>query len=60
MRTNIVIDDDLMNEVLEISEFTTKKEAVNEGLKVLIQLKKQEKVKNLRGKLQWEGASNIR
>lgn len=55
MRTNIVIDDDLMEEALKVSRLKTKKEAVEEGLKLLVQRKKQENIKNLRGKLQWRG-----
>lgn len=55
MRTNIVIDDDLMDEALKVSGLKTKKDAVEEGLKLLVQRKKQENIKNLRGKLQWRG-----
>lgn len=55
MRTNIVINDELMNEALKLTEYTTKKAVVEEGLKVLVRLKKQEKIKSLRGKLKWEG-----
>jgi len=55
MRTNIVIDDDLMDEALKVSRLKTKKDAVEEGLKLLVQRKKQENIKNLRGKLQWKG-----
>ena len=55
MRTNIVIDDGLMNQALMISGFKTKKETVEEGLKLLISLKKQSKIRELRGKLNWEG-----
>ena len=55
MRTNIVINDDLMNEALQLTDFKTKKAVVEEGLKLLVQLKKQEKIKSLRGKLKWEG-----
>ena len=55
MRTNIVIDDGLMNQALMISGFKTKKETVEEGLKLLISLKKQAKIRELRGKLNWEG-----
>ncbi len=43
MRTNIVIDDRLMEEALKASHLRTKKEVVEEGLKVLIQCKKQGK-----------------
>lgn len=55
MRTNIVIDDDLMDEALKVSHLKTKKDAVEEGLKLLVQRKKQESIKNLRGKLFWKG-----
>jgi Arc/MetJ family transcription regulator len=58
MRTNIVIDDKLMEQALKISNFRTKKEAVEEGLKLLIQRKSQERIKNLRGKVTWEGDLN--
>jgi Arc/MetJ family transcription regulator len=55
MRTNIVIDDALMEEALRATGLKTKREAVELGLKTLIQLKKQERIKNFRGKLPWEG-----
>ena len=55
MRTNIVIDDDLMNRVLKLTGLRTKREAVEMGLKVLLRLKKQESIRDFRGKLEWEG-----
>lgn len=55
MRTNIVIDDELMDEALKLSRLKTKKDAVEEGLKLLVQRKKQERIKELRGKLHWSG-----
>ena len=55
MRTNIVIDDKLMNEAMTLSQLKTKKAVVETGLKLLIQMKKQEQIKGLRGKLKWEG-----
>jgi len=55
MRTNIVIDDSLMNEALVISGYKTKKETVEEGLKLLIAMRNQAKVKRFRGKMHWEG-----
>ena len=61
MRTNIVIDDKLMGDALEATGLTTKKEAVELGLKTLIRLKKQEKIRKFKGKLSWEGdLSNLR
>ena len=55
MRTNIVIDDRLMNEAIAVSGNKTKKETVEEALKVLIQFKHQSSIKSFRGKLKWEG-----
>ncbi|HCW90612.1 MAG TPA: DUF2191 domain-containing protein [Marinobacter sp.] len=55
MRTNIVIDDQLMNEALKASGYETKKEAVEQGLKLLVQRSKQQQIRNLRGKIKWEG-----
>ena len=55
MRTNIVIDDKLMADALNATGLKTKKEAVEEGLKALIKLRKQASIRNLRGKLNWEG-----
>lgn len=55
MRTNVVIDDDLMKEALKVSGLKTKKDAVEEGLKLLVQRRKQESIKDLRGKLHWKG-----
>ncbi len=55
MRTNIVIDDDLMHEAMTLSKLKTKKAVVETGLKLLVQIKKQERLKILRGKLEWDG-----
>ena len=55
MRTNIVIDDELMKEALALTGLKTKKEAVELGLKTLIQLRKQEQLKDYKGKLEWSG-----
>ena len=55
MRTNIVIDDELMRQVLELTGLRTKREAVEQGLKALVRLKQQERIREFRGKLRWEG-----
>lgn len=55
MRTNIVIDDKLMADALKVSGATTKKEAVELGLKLLVRQNKQQAIRKLRGKLRWEG-----
>lgn len=55
MRTNIVIDDQIMKEAQAIGGYRTKKETVEAGLKLIVHLKKQEKIKKFRGKLKWNG-----
>ena len=55
MRTNIEIDDKLMRDALKATGLKTKKEAVELGLKTLLRLKKQQNIRNLRGKLKWTG-----
>ncbi len=55
MRTNIVIDDELMADALKATGLRTKKEAVEEGLKLLVRRNKQQAIRKLRGKLHWEG-----
>lgn len=55
MRTNIVIDEKLMADALKATGLTTKKEAVEQGLMLLIQKNKQQNIRKLRGKLKWEG-----
>lgn len=55
MRTNIVIDDVLMEEALEITGLRTKREVVELGLRTLVRLRKQETIRSLRGKLKWKG-----
>lgn len=58
MRTNIVIDDDLMANALKASGLKTKREAVELGLKALIKLNKQKRIRLFRGKLAWQGNLN--
>ena len=55
MRTNIVIDDALMNEAQRIAGGKTKKETVEEALHLLVRVKKQADIRQFKGKLQWEG-----
>lgn len=54
MRTNIVMDDDLMAQALKAAGVKTKKEVVEQGLKLLIKRSKQQSIRSLRGKLSWE------
>lgn len=55
MRTNIVIDNDLMQRAMKATGFSTKKAVVEEGLRMLIKMKGQEGIRRLRGKIEWEG-----
>lgn len=55
MRTTVVIDDHLMAEALEASGCRTKREAVEQGLRLLIQLSRQQELRKLRGKVNREG-----
>ena len=55
MRTNIVIDDKLMRDALRATGLKTKREAVEEGLRTLLRLKKQAGIRRFRGKLDWHG-----
>ena len=55
MRTNIEIDDELMDEALRRSGAPTKRAAVEEGLRLLIQTRRQAGIRRLRGKVRWEG-----
>lgn len=58
MRTNIVIDDQLMQETLRVTGLKTKREAVELGLRTLLTLRKQARIRRFRGKLDWQGDLN--
>lgn len=55
MRTNVVIDDELLAEALHATGLTTKKAVIEEGLRTLVRLKAQARIRQLRGQLRWEG-----
>jgi Arc/MetJ family transcription regulator len=58
MRTNIVLDEDLIDRARRLTGIKTKKQVIHEALRLLIQLREQEQVRSLRGKLHWEGDLN--
>ena len=58
MRTNIVIDDDLMANAINACGLKTKKDVVEQGLKLIILRHKQQAIRDLRGKIKWEGDLN--
>ena len=50
MRTNIVIDDQLMKRAMRVSGTTTKRETVERGLELIVRLEEQERaIRSLRG-----------
>ena len=55
MRTNIVIDEELFGQAKRLTGLKTKRAVVEEALRTLIRLKEQSQVRDLRGKLRWEG-----
>jgi Arc/MetJ family transcription regulator len=55
MRTNIVIDDKLMKDSLRATGLGTKREVVELGLRTLLRLRQQESIRQLRGKVDWQG-----
>jgi Arc/MetJ family transcription regulator len=55
MRTNIEIDDKLMAEAMEAAGVKTKKAAVEEALRRMVQIKRQAEIRKYRGKFTWTG-----
>ena len=53
MRTNIVIDDQLMEAAMKAGGFKTKRDAVEEGLRLLTRRAAYQNIRALRGKLHW-------
>jgi Arc/MetJ family transcription regulator len=55
MRTNIILDDHLVDRARKLTGIKTKREVIHEALRLLIQLREQSEVRNLRGKVRWVG-----
>ena len=55
MKTTIDIDQALMEAAMKASGNKTKKETVEAGLRSLVALERQARIKSFRGKLRWEG-----
>lgn len=55
MRTNVVIDDKLMARALRSSGCRTKRSAIESGLRLLVQMESQKKLRKLRGRITWDG-----
>jgi Arc/MetJ family transcription regulator len=54
-RTNVVLDDELVREAMELTGIATKRALLEEALRKLIRLKKQERILDLYGTIDWEG-----
>ncbi|MEH2050173.1 type II toxin-antitoxin system VapB family antitoxin [Nostoc sp.] len=59
MKTNFFIDENLIDEAIKVTGLKTKQEVIELGLKTVIKLKQQEKIKAYRGNLQWEGDLDV-
>jgi Arc/MetJ family transcription regulator len=59
LRTNIVLDEDLIREAQKLTALPTKKAVVDAALRALIRLKKQETMLSLRGKIRWQGDLDV-
>lgn len=55
VRTNIALDDELIDRAKALTGLTTKRAVVDEALRTLVRLKEQEGIRALRGQLRWEG-----
>lgn len=53
MHTNLNLDEKLVAEALRLTGLRTKKAVVEEALRALIRLNKQQEVRRLRGMMQW-------
>jgi Arc/MetJ family transcription regulator len=52
MRTNIVLDEELVSEAFSVSDARTKKELIHEALRVMISMRKRKDLTDLSGKIQ--------
>ncbi len=54
MRTNVVLNDELLNKAMTVGGYKTKKAAIEAGLRLVVQLNSQKRLRALRGKVTWE------
>ncbi|MDR2187220.1 MAG: type II toxin-antitoxin system VapB family antitoxin [Azonexus sp.] len=59
MRTNIDIDDDLLTQAMRAGSYTTKKETVEAGLRLLARQAAYREILKWEGRLKWEGDESI-
>jgi Arc/MetJ family transcription regulator len=54
-RTNVELDEDLVNEAMKLTHARTKKELVNHALRELVNRARRKRILELEGKVEWEG-----
>jgi Arc/MetJ family transcription regulator len=59
MRTNILIDDDLIEAAMQATGVKSKQETVELGLQTLVRLHQQQNIRDFKGKLQWDRDLNV-
>jgi len=60
MRTNIVLDDELVAEAMRLSGLTTRRAVVHEALETLVRLKKRKRLSDLKGKVRFADGYDYR
>jgi Arc/MetJ family transcription regulator len=55
MRTNVVLDEDLLEQAKALTGIKTTRAVIDEALRVLVQLRGQSAARELRGRLHWDG-----
>ena len=58
MRTNVILNDELIRKAQQLTDIKTKKDVIHEALVTLIRMREQAQVRALRGKLLWYGNLN--
>jgi len=59
VRTNIILDDELVREAMELTGIGTKAGVVHQALRELVRLERLRRVRDLRGRLKWEGRLDL-
>jgi Arc/MetJ family transcription regulator len=55
MRTNVVLDEELVERAQQLTGIKTKREVIHAALRALVSLQEQAGTRALRGRLHWEG-----
>lgn len=55
MTEQVTIETGILTEALQIMHNSDKRQVVEEALKILIQVRRQQPLRQLRGRLRWEG-----